>query len=65
MPGREAGRHADEKNQQHAVNVHTSIVRYDAGPLQSDPNEESYGMVAVFKDLYGNRWDLLRPRHLP
>lgn len=28
------------------------------------PREEPYGTVAVFKDLYGNRWDLLqfRPR---
>jgi len=24
-----------------------------------DPKEESYGTVAVFKDLYGNLWDLL------
>ncbi len=24
-----------------------------------DPREESYGTVAVFKDLYGNKWDLL------
>lgn len=24
-----------------------------------DPKKESYGMVAVFKDLYGNLWDLL------
>jgi len=23
------------------------------------PSEEPYGMVAVFEDLYGNRWDLL------
>ena len=23
------------------------------------PREESYGSVAVFEDLYGNRWDLL------
>ncbi len=23
------------------------------------PREESYGTVAVFEDLYGNRWDLL------
>ena len=23
------------------------------------PKEESYGTVAVFEDLYGNRWDLL------
>ena len=25
-----------------------------------DPKEASYGMVAVFLDLYGNRWDLLQ-----
>ncbi len=24
------------------------------------PTEEPYGMVAVFQDLYGNRWDLLQ-----
>ena len=26
------------------------------------PKEESYGTVAVFKDLYGNLWDLLELR---
>lgn len=26
-----------------------------------EPKEESYGTVAVFKDLYGNLWDLLQP----
>ncbi len=26
------------------------------------PREESYGLVAVFEDLYGNRWDLLEPK---
>lgn len=30
-----------------------SIVRH--------PIEESYGKVAVFKDLYGNLWDLIGP----
>ena len=25
------------------------------------PTEEAYGTVAVFKDLYGNLWDLLEP----
>lgn len=25
-----------------------------------DPKQESYGMVAVFKDPYGNLWDLLQ-----
>lgn len=25
------------------------------------PRREAYGTVAVFEDLYGNRWDLLEP----
>jgi catechol 2,3-dioxygenase-like lactoylglutathione lyase family enzyme len=25
-----------------------------------EPKVESYGIVAVFEDLYGNRWDLLQ-----
>ncbi len=25
------------------------------------PRHESYGTVAVFEDLYGNRWDLIQP----
>jgi catechol 2,3-dioxygenase-like lactoylglutathione lyase family enzyme len=25
----------------------------------TEPRSETYGMVAVFKDLYGNKWDLL------
>ena len=27
-----------------------------------EPREESYGRVAVFVDLYGNRWDLVERR---
>jgi len=27
-----------------------------------EPRSESYGTVAVFVDLYGNRWDLIEPR---
>ena len=26
------------------------------------PRDEPYGTVAVFADLYGNRWDLIQPR---
>ncbi|HEY7672144.1 MAG TPA: VOC family protein [Gammaproteobacteria bacterium] len=26
------------------------------------PKEETYGTVAVFEDLYGNRWDLIQPK---
>ena len=28
------------------------------------PSEESYGKVAVFEDLYGNKWDLIQPKLL-
>jgi len=27
-----------------------------------EPLEQEYGIVAVFEDLYGNRWDLLQPK---
>ena len=27
-----------------------------------EPKEESYGTVAVFRDLYGNLWDLIEPK---
>lgn len=27
-----------------------------------EPRRETYGTVAVFADLYGNRWDLIEPR---
>ena len=27
-----------------------------------EPKEESYGTVAVFRDLYGNLWDLFEPK---
>lgn len=26
------------------------------------PSDEPYGTVAVFKDLYGNLWDLIQPK---
>jgi catechol 2,3-dioxygenase-like lactoylglutathione lyase family enzyme len=28
------------------------------------PREEKYGTVAVFLDLYGNRWDLVQPANV-
>lgn len=30
--------------------------------FREQPREESYGTVAVFEDLYGNRWDLIELR---
>jgi catechol 2,3-dioxygenase-like lactoylglutathione lyase family enzyme len=29
--------------------------------IEREPATESYGTVAVFKDLYGNLWDLIEP----
>jgi catechol 2,3-dioxygenase-like lactoylglutathione lyase family enzyme len=29
--------------------------------FEEEPREEPYGIVAVFSDLCGNRWDLLQP----
>lgn len=29
--------------------------------FEESPRHEPYGTVAVFRDLYGNRWDLLEP----
>jgi catechol 2,3-dioxygenase-like lactoylglutathione lyase family enzyme len=29
------------------------------------PSEEAYGMVAVFQDLYGNKFDLIERRPIP
>ena len=26
------------------------------------PRQEAYGSVAVFEDLYGNKWDLIQPK---
>ncbi|HEY7595873.1 MAG TPA: VOC family protein [Actinophytocola sp.] len=30
--------------------------------FEEPPRHEPYGTVAVFRDLYGNRWDLVQPR---
>jgi catechol 2,3-dioxygenase-like lactoylglutathione lyase family enzyme len=29
--------------------------------FDENPRHESYGSVVVFRDLYGNRWDLIKP----
>jgi catechol 2,3-dioxygenase-like lactoylglutathione lyase family enzyme len=30
--------------------------------FEEAPRHEAYGTVVVFRDLYGNRWDLIEPR---
>jgi len=29
--------------------------------FREEPRKEPYGTVAVFNDIYGNRWDLIQP----
>ncbi len=33
--------------------------------FEEDPRSEPYGMVVVFRDPFGNRWDLLGPAKQP
>jgi catechol 2,3-dioxygenase-like lactoylglutathione lyase family enzyme len=49
--------------------LHSDDFWHDYHHMQSrnvkfleSPREESYGTVAVFEDLYGNKWDLLQPK---
>ncbi len=49
--------------------LHTDEFRRDYQDMRArgvrfceQPREEAYGTVAVFEDLYGNRWDLVQPR---
>ena len=46
--------HTDDFARDYAA-MKTRGVRFVRNPL-----EESYGTVAVFEDLYGNKWDLLQ-----
>lgn len=49
--------------------LHTDDFRRDYRAMtargvtfRETPRKEPYGVVAVFEDLYGNKWDLLEPR---
>ena len=47
--------HTDDFWRDHAAYVAAGVT------FLEEPRREAYGMVAVFTDLYGNRWDLLQP----
>ncbi|MFD3911436.1 VOC family protein [Streptomyces sp. NPDC058603] len=47
--------HTDDFTRDHA-RMRAAGVRF-----LEEPRHEPYGSVAVFEDLYGNRWDLLQP----
>ena len=65
----QAARVGDQTGGRVGFFLHTDDFRRDYEALRSrgvrfseEPREEGYGTVAVFEDLYGNRWDLLQPR---
>ncbi|WP_019998133.1 VOC family protein [Aureimonas ureilytica] len=47
--------HTDDFPRDHAAFQAKGVVFEEA------PRREPYGFVAVFRDLYGNRWDLIGP----
>ncbi|NUO43100.1 MAG: VOC family protein [Streptomyces sp.] len=47
--------HTDDFARDHARMVAAGVT------FLEEPRHEAYGSVAVFQDLYGNRWDLLQP----
>jgi lactoylglutathione lyase len=62
----QAARIGDQTGGRVFLFLHTDDFWRDYRALQSrgvhfleEPRQEAYGTVAVFEDLYGNRWDLL------
>lgn len=47
--------HTDDFDRDHARMIAAGVKFLEA------PRREPYATVAVFEDLYGNRWDLLQP----
>jgi len=47
----------------HTDNLYRDYERYRAAGVEfvRQPSQMPYGTVAVFKDLYGNLWDLVEP----
>ncbi len=48
--------HTDDFARDHAAMLAAGVEFLEA------PRHEAYATVAVFRDLYGNSWDLLEPR---
>ncbi|MFJ8350086.1 VOC family protein [Streptomyces sp. NPDC094153] len=58
----------DQAGRRVAFFLHTGDFARDHARMRAagvtfleEPRQEPYGTVAVFEDLYGNRWDLLQP----
>ena len=64
----QVARVGDQTGGRVALFLTTSDFAADHARMQStgvrfaeEPRREPYGTVAVFEDLYGNRWDLIEP----
>jgi catechol 2,3-dioxygenase-like lactoylglutathione lyase family enzyme len=65
----QAARIGDQAGGRVFLFLHTDHFQRDHEAMRSRgvkfleaPREEAYGTVAVFQDLYGNKWDLLQPK---
>lgn len=63
---RQEGRIGDQTGGRVGFFLHTDDFVRDHGAMKSrgvrfveEPRTEPYGTVAIFEDLYGNRWDLV------
>lgn len=63
---RQAAQVGDQMGGRVGFFLHTDDFKRDHAAMSArgvkfmeSPREEAYGTVAVFEDLYGNRWDLL------
>lgn len=70
VTARQASRIGDQTGGRVSLFLHTDDFWRDFHAMKSrgvrfveDPRQESYGVVVVFEDLYGNRWDLLQLNH--
>jgi catechol 2,3-dioxygenase-like lactoylglutathione lyase family enzyme len=66
--GRQRARVGDQTGGRVGFFLHTDDFARDHARMRAagvafleEPRHEPYGTVAVFEDLYGNRWDLLQP----
>ncbi|MFN4153197.1 MAG: VOC family protein [Paracoccaceae bacterium] len=46
----------DDFDRDHGAMLHAGVV------FEETPRDEPYGRVAVWRDPFGNRWDLIGPR---
>jgi len=48
----------------YSSDFHGQLARMRAAGVEfiEEPRDEPYGMVCVWRDLYGNKWDLLEDR---